>query len=82
LRTYGAATLRLFYHGQMCLAIGNKYHRQGPTGLILTTTLPNLHPENESRLFSITVRDDMQQTRSILEALEHPPGVVEMQRQA
>ena len=42
--------------------------REGPTGLIVTTTKTALHPENETRLFSITVRDDRQQTRSVLRA--------------
>jgi hypothetical protein len=43
--------------------------RPGPTGLITTTTWANLHPENETRLLSITVRDDAEQTRSIFGAL-------------
>lgn len=29
--------------------------REGPTGLIVTTTAPRLHPENETRLLSLTV---------------------------
>ncbi len=43
--------------------------RAGPTGLIVTTTWANLHPENETRMFSITVRDDPQQTAGVLQAL-------------
>jgi len=43
--------------------------RAGPTGLIVTTTWANLHPENETRMFSITVRDDPQQTAGVLHAL-------------
>lgn len=43
--------------------------REGPTGLLLTTTAVNLHPENETRLFSIPVTDTREQTRKILEAL-------------
>ena len=43
--------------------------RPGPTGLITTTTWTHLHPENETRLLSITVRDDPMQTRGVLECL-------------
>ena len=31
--------------------------REGPTGLIVTTTALRLHPENETRLFSLPVTD-------------------------
>lgn len=40
--------------------------REGPTGLMVTTTAPRLHPENETRIFSITVDDTNEQTRAIL----------------
>jgi hypothetical protein len=40
--------------------------RAGPPGLILTTTGANLHPENETRLLSLTVRDDPLQTAGVL----------------
>lgn len=43
--------------------------RAGPTGLITTTTWASLHPENETRLLSVTVRDDREQTRSVFGAL-------------
>jgi hypothetical protein len=43
--------------------------RAGPTGLIVTTTGANLHPENETRLLSLTVRDDPLQTAGVLRAL-------------
>lgn len=43
--------------------------RPGPTGLITTTTWASLHPENETRLLSLTVRDDTAQTRGVFEAL-------------
>ncbi len=43
--------------------------RPGPTGLILTTTAASLHPENETRLFSVTVRDTPEQTARIIAAL-------------
>jgi hypothetical protein len=40
--------------------------REGPTGLIVTTTAVRLHPENETRLLSITVTDTKEQTHAIL----------------
>ena len=43
--------------------------RPGPTGLITTTTSATLHPENETRMLSVVVRDDPQQTRGIMAAL-------------
>ncbi len=43
--------------------------REGPTGLIVTTTWASLHPENETRLLSVTVRDDRDQTRGVLHSL-------------
>lgn len=43
--------------------------REGPTGLIVTTTATRLHPENETRLISLTVADTRDQTRGILAAL-------------
>jgi hypothetical protein len=43
--------------------------REGPTGLILTTTAVHLHPENETRLLSIPTTDTQEQTRAIFAAL-------------
>ena len=43
--------------------------REGPTGLLLTTTAIQLHPENETRLFSLTVTDTQEQTMEVLKAL-------------
>jgi hypothetical protein len=43
--------------------------REGPTGLILTTTAINLHPENETRMMSLTVSDTKDQTKAILRRL-------------
>jgi hypothetical protein len=42
--------------------------RPGPTGLITTTPALKLHPEDETRLLSVTVPDTQEQTRSVLEA--------------
>jgi hypothetical protein len=43
--------------------------REGPTGLIVTTTAVKLHPENETRLLSLTVTDTQEQTRAVMAAL-------------
>src|SRR4029077_10502277 len=43
--------------------------RQGPTGLIVTTTEITLHPENETRLLSIPVTDTAEQTKAVLLAI-------------
>jgi hypothetical protein len=43
--------------------------REGPTGLIVTTTALHLHPENETRMLSLTVTDTTEQTASVLRAL-------------
>jgi hypothetical protein len=42
--------------------------REGPTGLITTTTAASLHPENETRLISLTVTDSPAQTRAVMVA--------------
>jgi hypothetical protein len=43
--------------------------KPGPTGVILTTTRLRLHPENETRMLSLTVSDDPQLTRQIMRAI-------------
>jgi hypothetical protein len=48
--------------------------REGPTGLILTTTAISLHPENETRLLAINVSDTATQTREVLLALADEDG--------
>ena len=48
--------------------------REGPTGVILTTTAVNLHPENETRLVSIPVSDSKEQTKAVLKALANGCG--------
>jgi len=40
--------------------------KSGPTGLIMTTTAVRLHPENETRLLTITVDDTQEQTQNVL----------------
>jgi hypothetical protein len=48
---------------------GRTIDRPGPTGLIITTTAASLHPENETRLVSVTVRDTPGQTADIITSL-------------
>ena len=48
--------------------------REGPTGLLVTTTAVKLHPENETRLLSLTVTDTHQQTRDVMAALARGAG--------
>lgn len=43
--------------------------RDGPTGIILTTTWANLHPENETRMLSLVAKDDREQTAGVLKQL-------------
>jgi hypothetical protein len=42
--------------------------KEGPTGLITTTTVAKLHPENETRLLSLGVIDTAEQTKSVMRA--------------
>jgi hypothetical protein len=43
--------------------------REGPTGLIVTTTSLRLHPENETRMLSLTITDTQVQTAAVFRAL-------------
>ena len=45
---------------------GRRIEKPGPTGVILTTTQIKLHPENETRLFSVPVDDTAEQTQRVL----------------
>ena len=49
--------------------------REGPTGLLVTTTATSLHPENETRFLSVTVQDTPEQTKEIMKlmALDRRP---------
>jgi hypothetical protein len=51
--------------------------REGPTGLIVTTTAVRLHHENETRLLSLTLTDSREQTKAIMRTLaaENHEGV-------
>jgi hypothetical protein len=48
---------------------GRLVELEGPTGLIVTTTAISMHPENETRLLSITATDTQEQTALVLAAL-------------
>ena len=43
--------------------------REGPTGLIVTTTSLRLHPENETRMLSLTITDTPDQTAAVFRVL-------------
>src|SRR5262249_10300739 len=43
--------------------------KEGPTGLITTTTAAALHPENETRLLSLGVIDSPEQTAAVMKAI-------------
>jgi hypothetical protein len=43
--------------------------REGPTGLIVSTTSVALHPENETRLLSLSATDTPEQTKLVLSRL-------------
>jgi hypothetical protein len=46
-----------------------RIEKEGPTGLLVTTTAVRLHPENETRLLSLQVTDTQEQTKAIMQAL-------------
>ena len=48
--------------------------REGPTGLIVTTTRVSLHPENETRLLSVPANDTREQTAAIIRMLACEDG--------
>ena len=51
-----------------------RIEREGPTGLITTTTAVSLHAENETRLLSVTVADTAEQTKAIMRAQARRQG--------
>jgi hypothetical protein len=52
--------------------------REGPTGLIVTTTRLRLHPENETRMLSLTITDTREQTAAVFRALAQECNHVEI----
>jgi len=55
--------------------VGRHVVKEGPTGLIITTTRVHLHPENETRLISLAANDTREQTRAVLDAVAARAGV-------
>jgi hypothetical protein len=49
--------------------------REGPTGLIITTTAIALHPENETRMLSLPITDTPEQTRAVMRAIARRQSV-------
>lgn len=43
-----------------------RIEKEGPTGLLVTTTAVRLHPENETRLLSLLVTDTQEQTHAVM----------------
>ena len=54
--------------------------REGPTGLILTTTRIKIHPENETRLLSVTIDDSPEQSRKVLKKIAERVGAPTLPR--
>ena len=48
-----------------------RLEKEGPTGLIVTTTQASLHEENETRVLSIFIRDDPVQTSAVMKKAAH-----------
>jgi hypothetical protein len=58
--------------------VTRKVMREGPTGLITTTTAVHLHAENETRILSLSVSESPEQTAAILVATAKEPGKVDV----
>jgi hypothetical protein len=52
--------------------------KEGPTGLLVTTTAIQLHPENETRLLSLLVEDSQSHTREVLRAMAREPQEIDL----
>ena len=57
---------------------GRLIEREGPTGLIMTTTSLRLHPENETRMLSLTITDTRDQTAAVFRALAQERNQIEI----
>lgn len=51
--------------------------RPGPTGLILTTTRVTIHPENETRMLSVTITDSPTQTKQVMRSIASGTAAVD-----
>lgn len=55
---------------------GVRLTKEGPTGLLFTTTKLSVHAENETRLISLSSNDTSEQTRAIMESIATRPAKV------
>lgn len=55
---------------------GETFEKQGPVGVIITTTEINVHPENETRMLSVTVDESKAQLKKTILAAAKRRGVV------
>lgn len=51
-----------------------RIEREGPTGLILTTTRTSLHPDNATRMLTVAVTDTPEQTAAVLRQIARGRG--------
>ena len=56
------------------------FSREGPTGVILTTTKIQIDPETETRLLSVTINDSPEQTSKVLKKLAERAGAPALPR--
>jgi hypothetical protein len=56
------------------------FSREGPTGLILTTTRIRIHPENETRLLSVAINESPEQSRKVLKKIAERAGAPTLPR--
>jgi hypothetical protein len=59
-------------------SVTRRIEKKGPTGFVTTTTLPHLHPENETRLITLAIDESEAQTTAIKQAIadEYEWGLV------
>ncbi|MBD0328367.1 MAG: hypothetical protein ICV68_18270, partial [Pyrinomonadaceae bacterium] len=49
--------------------VPRKLVKPGPTGSVISTTQPNLHPENETRILSVWIKDTREQTAQVMRSI-------------
>lgn len=54
--------------------VEQQFEKEGPTGLVLTTTEVGIHAENETRMLSVSISDSAAQTRRALIAAAQSRG--------
>jgi hypothetical protein len=50
-------------------SVSRQIRKDGPTGFVTTTTLPKLHPENETRLVTLAIDESEEQTSQVKESI-------------